>query len=263
MTARLRVATVSSLLLLIATPTVGQTTSAPAARTEGGCPLAKGNPAGAPYSALMEITLLQTLADGTHIESKQQITQFYRDSHGRHRTEMKQPFFGPTGAQEEFLRDIMITDPVDCVVYKLDVSTHVARRHIYAPDEMNPAGPTTEQTNAVKQPALPAVPEEMRPKTSTERLGTDTIDGFLVEGKRTSTTYPAGSQGNDRAIVVTGESWRMSVEPKLVILSKTSDPRSGETTLRFTNIQLGEPSPDLFQVPSDYQIQDAPKWPKP
>ena len=126
MTARLRVATVSSLLLLIAIPTVGQSTSAPAARTEGDCPLAKSNPAGVPYSALVEITLLQTLADGTHIESKQQSTQVYHDSHGRLRQEFKQPFFGPTGKKEEFLRYIMITDPVACVTYNLDVSAHVA-----------------------------------------------------------------------------------------------------------------------------------------
>jgi hypothetical protein len=262
MSARLRVATVSSLLLLIAIPTVGQSTSAPAARTEGRCPLANLTSAGVPYSALVEITLLQTLADGTHIENKQQSTQVYHDSHGRLRQEFKQPFFGPTGVQEEFLRYIMITDPVDCVTYNLDVSAHIARRHIYAPAEMNPAGPSTEQSNTVKQPAPPAIPEELRPKTSTERLGTDKIEGLAVEGKRTTTTYPAGSQGNDRAIIVTSEVWRTSLEPKLVILSRTSDPRSGETTERLTNFQLGEPSPDLFQVPSDYQIQDPPKWPK-
>ena len=102
-------------------------------------------------------------------------------------------------------------------------------------------------------------PNELRHETSTERLGTDTIEGLAVEGKRVTTTYPAGSQGNDRPFVVTHEVWRMSVEPKLVILSKTSDPRSGEKTERLTNIQIGEPSPTLFQVPSDYQIQDPPK----
>jgi len=262
MNARLRAATVSSLLLLIAIPTVGQTTSALVARTEGGCPLANLTSAGAPYSALQEMTLSQTLADGTHIESKQQSIQIYRDSHGRLREEFKAHFVGPTGAQEESLRNIRISDPVDCVRYSLDVSTHVARRTTFAPNGITPAGPTMEQSNAVKQPAPPAIPEELRPKTSTERLGTDTIEGLAVQGKRVTTTYPAGSQGNDRPFVVTHEVWT-SVDPKLLtrssILSKTSDPRSGETTVRLTNIQLGEPSPTLFQVPSDYQIQDAPK----
>jgi hypothetical protein len=258
MNARLRVATVSSLLLLIAIPTVGQTTSAPAARTAGGCPLASSRTsAGAPYSALQENTLSQTLADGTRIESKQRSIQRYRDSQGRLREEIKHHFFDPAGVQQELLINIMIIDPLDCVVYNLDASAHVAWRHTYAPNEMTPAGPTTEQSNAVKQPAPHAIPEELRPKTSTERLGTDTIEGLLVEGKRETTTYPLGSQGNDRPFVVTHETWT-SLVPKLVMLHKTLDPRSGETTERVTNIQLGEPSPTLFQVPADYQIQDQP-----
>jgi hypothetical protein len=253
MNARLRVATVSSLLLLIAIPTAGQTTSAPVARTAGGCRLASRTTAGAPYSALQENTQSQTLADGTHIESRQQTYQFYRDSQGRQRTEFKQHYFDPTGAQVEFLVSIFITDPVDCVTYSLDASTHVALRHTYPPNEMTPA----ELSNAVKQ-LTHATPNELRHETSTERLGTDTIEGLLVEGKRETTTYPVGSQGNDRPIVVTLEIWT-SKAPQLRVLSKKSDPRSGETTERLTNIQLGEPSPTLFQVPADYQIQDPPK----
>jgi hypothetical protein len=258
MNARLRVATVSSLLLLIAVPTVGQTTSAPAARTEGRCPLANRTTAGAPYSALLENTVSRTLADGTHIESKQQSVQTYRDSQGRLKTEMKQHFFGPTGAQEEFLVHIIITDPVDCVTYNLDLSTHVAWRITFAPNGITPAGATNEQSNAVKQRPH-GTPEELRHETSTERLGTDTIEGLAVEGTRITTIYPMGSLGNDRPFVVTHEVWRMLQEPKLVVLSKTSDPRSGETTERLSNIRLGEPSPTVFQVPSDYRIQDPPK----
>jgi hypothetical protein len=253
MNARLRVASVSSVLLLIAIPTVGQTTSAPAARTEGGCPLANRTTAGAPYSGLQENTHSQTLTDGTHIESKEQTYQFYRDSQGRQRTEMKGHFFGPTGEQVEFLRNIVIIDPVACIEYNLLVSEHVALRHTYALNEMTPAG----QSNAVKQ-AAPATREELRHETSTERLGTDTIEGVAVEGKRITTTYPVGSLGNDRPFVVTHEVWRMSLEPKLIVLSKTSDPRSGETTEHLTNIKPWEPSPTLFRVPADYQIQDPP-----
>jgi hypothetical protein len=99
----------------------------------------------------------------------------------------------------------------------------------------------------------------LRHETSTERLGTDTIEGLAVEGERITTTYPVGSLGNDRPFAVTHEIWRMSLKPKLVVLSKTSDPRSGETTERLTNFHFGEPSPTVFQVPSDYRIQDPPK----
>ena len=253
MNARLRVATVSSLLLLIAIPTVGQTTSETVARTGGGCPLANRTTVGAPYSALQNNTVSQTLADGTHIESKQQTYQFYRDSQGRQRTVMKHHYFDPTGAQVEFVRNIVIIDPVACVEYNLLVPEHLALRHIYAPNEMT----TADQSNAVKQPAR-GTPAELRHETSTERLGTDTIEGLAVEGKRITTTYPMGSLGNDRPFVVTLEIWT-SKEPKLTVLSKKSDPRSGETTERLSNIRLGEPSPTVFQVPSDYRIQDPPK----
>src|SRR5580658_8412674 len=133
MNARLRVATVSSLLLLTAIAIVGQTTSETVARTGGGCPLANRTTVGAPYSALQNNTVSQTLTDGTHIESKQQTYQFYRDSQGRQRTEMKQHYFDPTGAQVEFVRNIVIIDPVACVEYNLLVSEHLALRHIYAP----------------------------------------------------------------------------------------------------------------------------------
>jgi hypothetical protein len=167
---------------------------------------------------------------------------------------MRQHFFGPTGEQVEFVRNIIIIDPVACVEYNLIVSEHLALRHIYALNEMTPA----EQSNAVKQPAH-GTPDELRHETSTERLGTDTIEGLAVEGTRITTTYPVGSLGNDRPFVVTHEVWKMSLEPKLVVLSKTSDPRSGETTERVTNFQFGEPSPTVFQVPSDYRIQDPPK----
>jgi hypothetical protein len=42
----------------------------------------------------------------------------------------------------------------------------------------------------------------------------------------------------------------------LEVLQKISDPRSGETVHRFTNIVSGEPDPSLFRVPADYTIKD-------
>jgi len=247
-----KAATFPSLFVLLAIPTFGQTTSASVARTEGGCPLTNRTLASAPYSALQEVTRLQTLADGTHIERKLQSAQIYRDSQGRHREEFKQ-VQGPAGVQEEVLFSIRIVDPVECVEYNLEVSKHIARRRTFSPN--GNTARTAEQSNVATEPARRPIPEELRPKTSTEPLGTDTIEGLPVEGKRTSTTFPVGSEGNDRPFVVTRETWT-SIEPKLLILSKISDPRSGETTQRLTNIQHGEPSPTLFHVPADYQIQD-------
>ena len=40
-----------------------------------------------------------------------------------------------------------------------------------------------------------------------------------------------------------------------MVLQRFSDPRVGETTHRLVNVVLGEPSPDLFQVPQGYEVK--------
>jgi len=48
----------------------------------------------------------------------------------------------------------------------------------------------------------------------------------------------------------------MSAELKVVILSKMSDPRSGEQTQKLINISRSEPDPSLFEPPPDYTVVD-------
>ena len=88
-------------------------------------------------------------------------------------------------------------------------------------------------------------------------LGTQTIEGVPAQGTRITRTIPAGQVGNDQPLVITTETW-MSPDLKVLVMSKTSDPRMGETTYRLTNVLRDEPDPALFQVPSDYTIQDKP-----
>jgi len=61
--------------------------------------------------------------------------------------------------------------------------------------------------------------------------------------------------GNDRELVSTNESWQ-SKELGMAVLSKNSDPRSGERTTKLTNVSRAEPDATLFQVPSDYTIEE-------
>jgi TonB family protein len=81
------------------------------------------------------------------------------------------------------------------------------------------------------------------------------IEGVEAEGTRFTHTVPAGSMGNERPIEVTYERW-YSKELQLDVLIKSVDPRSGESTQQMTNISLGEPDPALFEIPSDYTVQD-------
>ena len=89
-----------------------------------------------------------------------------------------------------------------------------------------------------------------------ESLGTQTIEGVQAEGTRVTFTIPAGKIGNERPIVTVNEQW-YSPELQAVVMSKNSDPRTGETTYRLTNIVRSEPDPGLFQVPSDYTVNEG------
>lgn len=99
---------------------------------------------------------------------------------------------------------------------------------------------------------------EPSPKASkvTQELGKQLIEGVEAEGKRTTITIPAGEIGNDRAIEIVSEQW-YSPELQLVVMTRSSDPRSGETTYKLTNINRSEPAKTLFEVPSDYTVKDS------
>lgn len=90
-----------------------------------------------------------------------------------------------------------------------------------------------------------------------ESLGKQNIEGVEAEGTRNTVEIPAGEIGNERAIEVVFERW-YSPELQLVVMTKHSDPRFGETTYRLTNINRSEPARELFELPGDYTVQDPP-----
>ena len=92
--------------------------------------------------------------------------------------------------------------------------------------------------------------------TKKEELGKQTIEGVEAEGTRYVTTLAAGEIGNELPIEMVFETW-FSPELQTVVMSKHSDPRFGENTYRLTNINRSEPAHSLFEVPSDFTIQEA------
>jgi TonB family protein len=76
-----------------------------------------------------------------------------------------------------------------------------------------------------------------------------------ADGTRITHTMPAGSMGNERPIEVTYERWS-SKELYLDVLIKSVDLRSEESTQQMTKISRGEPDPALFEIPSDYTVQE-------
>ena len=69
-------------------------------------------------------------------------------------------------------------------------------------------------------------------------------------------TIPAGEQGNEKEIDFVTETW-YSPDLQVVVMSKTSDPRFGETVYQLNGITRTEPDPLLFAVPSDYTLREG------
>jgi len=93
----------------------------------------------------------------------------------------------------------------------------------------------------------------MAPETPLEHK---TIEGVAVEGRKTTTVIAAGEVGNEQPITITSEEWR-SPELGLLVLTRHSDPRSGESTYKLQNIIRAEPDQSLFIVPADYTVRET------
>lgn len=206
---------------------------------------------GAPYSLVRESSQVRTLADGTHIKYFSNSEKRFRDSQGRTRTEAP---LCPKMANDPDGALIQIHDPVSGFAYILDVQKHIAYRYL-----LQVLGTSTVSRGAATlSPALPQARTERSysadaPKETTEPLPAQTVDGVTVEGVRTTTVIAEGAEGNDRPMTVVRETW-FSPYLNLPLLAKISDPRSGETTSRITNVDTSEPSPLLFQPPVDYKV---------
>lgn len=101
--------------------------------------------------------------------------------------------------------------------------------------------------------AYPGLPPGQAPEQKS--LGTQTIEGVEATGTQSVLTIPAGAIGNEQPIKIVSEQW-YSPALQVVVMSKRSDPRSGEMVYRLTQLDRSEPSAALFQVPSDYTIND-------
>jgi hypothetical protein len=99
----------------------------------------------------------------------------------------------------------------------------------------------------------PVMPAGHEPNTPLEHK---VIEGLNVEGRKTTTTIPAGQIGNEQPITITSEQWQ-SPELGVLVFTRHSDPRTGESIYRLQNIVRAEPDRSLFMVPPDYEIKET------
>ncbi len=199
--------------------------------------------AGAPYSADINDSMVQTLADGNSI-TRSTTGHVARDRQGR--TYMEQDVSGGPWAQGP-KKMTFLMDPVAGYAYVLNADEKVAIRRPLKSNAGEPTGPRGEEGRDRPDSQNHVVAD----------LGQQTISGVVATGKSITRTVPAGSIGNAQPIVSKNEVWT-SNDLQIVVLSKHSDPRMGQATHSLTNIQRTDPPAALFQVPADYAVKDAP-----
>jgi len=209
---------------------------------------------GAPYSAEAVNESIQMLADGNRIVQRTSAMQ-YRDTEGRERRE-----------ETSAMGVIFITDPVAGERYTLHPETRSAEKGPMASVFLKlPANGSDfvdkakvviaggrgngEPLTVVTRGRGAATPRDAK----TEQLGNMFIEGVQAQGTRTTTTIPAGTIGNERPINIVDERW-YSPDLQMTVMTKHSDPRSGETNFQLKNINRSSPPPNLFEIPSDYTV---------
>ena len=233
---------------------------------------------GAPYSLDATIETVQTLADGNRIVHRR-IVHLYRDSKGRTRREETLAAIGPWAASGPPPTMITIQDPVSGVSYFLDPQKQTASKIPTA------AGKAVRVTGGMaggevgdgpvimnSGPVPPAGGfvvageghvlgfnagkrgEVSQPPEKSQSLGQEIILALVAEGTRTTTTIPANTIGNERPLEIVRDRW-YSPDLQLVLRSKQTDPRFGDTTYEVTKLERAEPSASLFEVPAGYTVR--------
>ena len=239
---------------------------------------------GAPYSGVEVTETNQVLADGTRIHNENQ-TQVYRDSEGRMRRETP----NEVTIWDPVANTSWVLNPKTQTARKLPMGTFYYSTRADAPNgraetmtytmRVNTDHPAASEAEAKAMGAkLKAEVESqvrrdvgfsvataggaseviaqrkmVAEKGATEPLGKRMIEGVNSEGTKTTMTTEAGAIGNDRAIQSTSERW-FSPELQTVMLTKHSDPRTGEESFKLINVSRTEPPPYLFTVPAGYQV---------
>jgi hypothetical protein len=239
--------------------------------------------AGAPFTADAVTEFTQVLSDGNRIE-RHYSTSLARDSRGRTRREQEMALVGPltvlrmepdgpkvwttaggggrgqafyvgTGTNEP-QRTIVINDPVERVEYSLNPARKEARRSpglvLQKLEKLTTTLDARNLADAEKAKLADAEKSDAGAPL-VEQLGTRQFEGITATGVRTTNTIPAGEIGNLNPIKLVTERW-FSNELGMAVQITRSDPRSGDTVYRLTNIVRAEPPPDLFTVPSDYTV---------
>ena len=216
----------------------------------------------APYTATATTESTQVLADGNRIVNK--TSSFVaRDSQGRTRRETDLHRIGTM--QVDSPKTVFINDPTTHTQYIFNPGGSEATKVVRSEGSWKEGPQIIELRTAREQRlkdkmivTMQGAHEGQQSKETTEQvkhedLGTQTIEGVSAQGKRDTVTIPAGQIGNERPIEIVTETW-FSPELHTMVLRKFSDPRTGDSTYRLTDIKRNEPDAALFKPPAGTKV---------
>src|SRR5258708_23056555 len=204
-----------------------QTTGAVGGVASGGFDRASGPVLGAPYSATITNESIQTLADGNRLVQTS-TGSTARDSQGRTRQDTVLPPIGNLSAANA-PHLIFIHDPVAQTSYTLNLTEKTAQKMPALPPLAGSTAGVAVSMRVIEGNGPPLPPPDAMPTTmaapapggffekhlvtsehdqgNSEELGSQTLEGFIVNGAPPTHTIPAGQIGNDRPIAIVTQLW--------------------------------------------------------
>ena len=256
MTASSAFRSVSVLVLLLALPAAlrAQQASMPI-----GGPFTGPIMPGVPFTAEATVVLTASGTGGTTSDVRVE-SRYFRDSSGRVRLEQTMP--EATTATSPAVYAVVHTVPTEALVHVLDPATKTYRyngRSMYSTGfggfgltvAVTPVRYRTYQFHEWRHGELRGPWYERASGIIETPLGTKQMEGLTVVGRRFTATVLSDTKENGGTVEIADEVWE-SQELRLVIASRTTDPRSGVLDYRVTKIRRTEPPAHLFEVPADY-----------
>lgn len=206
--------------------------------------------AGTPFSAVVKSTFDQKLADGNsiHIVSRYRIA---RDASGKTLNETPGTCFIAEDGQHYESSFVTVYDPKARATERWEING-TNRTAIIT--KITP--PSQAELAAVRANAARPRQSPTASKLQTENLGTESFQGVLAEGTRTTQTIPAGEQGNALPLAIINERWVSHGELGLTMMAVRDDPRRGRTVAEIEELNQGDPPPSMFMPPEGYEIKE-------